>query len=148
MFWPFNKKQKRHDIIFQEIDRMCCESIGSDKGPVAAMTAIETTKYLEEKGAFSIDELLDIYERSRLSHRDIALSFIDGAASHLKNPFGMSQERLSFDQKKLLNENLMLLEAVIDAVMRKNPGKILPRNGRFAEAAEKAGMDKWTKRIE
>jgi len=70
---------------------------------------------------------------------DAAIALIDGLITSIKNIFKATKRENPFFGQ------MLMLEDVIDNYIRKSPPNFLPRNGRFAEQAEKVGLDKFFK---
>jgi hypothetical protein len=88
---------------------------------------------LSEEKALDVKAIFRTYRKSGLSIDDAALSFLDGTITTLKK---LAARRPSPESDRAIS----LMESVVDGVMFKRPGRILPRNGRFAKAAEAAGL--------
>jgi hypothetical protein len=77
------------------------------------------------------------YRKIGFSVDEAAISVIDGTVSALK-------EAAKRHDAEEAGRPIALLEALIDSAVRL-PTRILPRNGKFADAAEKSGFSKFFK---
>jgi hypothetical protein len=102
---------------------------------MAAFTTINMS--LASHSGLDLKAIFKQYRKIGFSVDDAAISLIDGTVSALK-------EASKRHDTKEAGRPIALLEALIDSAVRL-PTKLLPRNGKFANAAEKSGFAKFFK---
>ncbi len=90
----------------------------------------------DTKRGLLTSETFDLFRTEGLSDFDAALYLLDCALCSIKTIVDGS------DDAGIL-QIVKGLEETVDARMIREPGKYLPRNGRFAEAASQVGLDKF-----
>ena len=121
-----------------EVDALLLSTLGFDRGSECAhLFAIHLEREVDE-GNLS-KEILSRFMSNGLAPNDVGLTILDHHVTVLKE---LSRLRVGDDQlRSFIND----FETVIDHRMKTDPGKVLPRNGCFAEAADRVGLNKWFK---
>lgn len=129
--------------VLKRIEELCLDVLGKEDGGFAMGLFAMQTRYLVEQGKLDVSGVIAAYRRARQSIDESAISFIDGTITQLKQTRDINE--LDVDDRDSLSKGIMLLEKVIDKSMLKSGGKIgiLPRNGQFAQNAEKIGLSEF-----
>ncbi|MGE3622938.1 MAG: hypothetical protein AB7H77_03555 [Bdellovibrionales bacterium] len=129
--------------VLKRIEELCLDVLGKEDGGFAMGLFAMQTRYLVEQGNLDLSGVIAAYRRARQSIDESAISFIDGTITQLKQTRDINE--LEVDDRDSLSKGIMLLEKVIDKSMLKSGGKIgiLPRNGQFAQNAEKIGLSEF-----
>ena len=129
--------------VLKRIEELCLDVLGKEDGGFAMGLFAMQTRYLVEQGKLDVSGVIAAYRRARQSIDESAISFIDGTITQLKQTRDINE--LDVDDRDSLSKGIMLLENVIDKSMLKSGGKIgiLPRNGQFAQNAEKIGLSEF-----
>jgi hypothetical protein len=98
--------------------------------------AVIMTLEADAKRGLLTAETFELFQTQKLSDFDAALYLLDCALRSIKTVVEGT------DDAGIL-QIVKGLEEVIDARMIREPGKYLPRNGKFAEAASQVGLDKF-----
>lgn len=132
----FLRRKSYEDKAIDQVKVILIEALGEREGGTCH-GAFSAVMYQETvSGAFSPD-VIEFYKRSGLTHEEAALSMLDGCVTNLK-------AATEFEQGSgALAEVIKGMERTIDLVMRKRPSRVLPRNGKFAQGAEAAGLDRF-----
>ena len=135
----FIKNRIYETKILMRTEELCLRILGKDDGGYAMDIFTMAMKKLKHLG--NLSTLMSLYRRSGQSIDESALCLLDGAVTQIKQV--VREKQLSADITESLNKGTDFLEKVIDRIMYESPGKFLPRNGHFAQAAKQTGLDKF-----
>ncbi len=129
--------------VLLRIEELCLNILGKDDGEYAMALFAMQTRNLVEWGKLNMSAIMAEYRRSRHSIDEAAVLFIDGTVTQLKQT--RDGKDLLAEDIDSLNRGITLLEKVVDKAIFQSMGKIgiLPRNGKFAQSAEKHGLDQF-----
>ena len=117
------------------------QDLGKDDGQEAAEAFLAFTRRAMKAKELDFKPLISHLRKSNYTVRESAVVIIDGTISQIKEAEKMPH--LSQSEIDLMRNIVCSLEKVVDNFMRTSPGKFLPRNGRFAEAAQRSGFDRF-----
>ena len=135
------KTEEKKDYLgtaLAQIDELMLSTLGYDRGSECAHLFALHLEHQVADGHLS-KEVLMRFMANDLSPKDVGLSILDECVSALKAV--AAQREADSGALAFISD----FEKVIDQRMKTDPGRILPRNGHFAEAADAVGLDKWFK---
>ena len=125
----------------QRMQQLFVEPLGDQKGneTCAAMATIMRAD-LKQQG-MKVDALMKAYRKKGLSHDEAAISAIDGTVGSMRRmaqhmvAMRQSGRKVEADQERGLNNIIASCEKVLDGWAKAGHRRIVPRHGRFGEAA-------------
>lgn len=137
MFKLFKRRAFGNEVI-TGVEKLLVSTLGREKGGECAVVFAETNRHFIANGDLNLNKLWDRYMDAGIPVDDCSLMMLDGTVTTLKKfQIDGGPEEL----KGFIN----LMEQAIDHRMKTNPGRVLPRNGGFANAAKESGLDKFFK---
>ncbi len=136
----FRKDYKKQ--MFDSIIKLLDKNLERERAAEAKLVFVSFNRALIDAKIIDLDNIAQLFKKHGYSYDEAALAMIDTTITQMRvhisnNPNGEVNEQLE--------RAIADYEQVIDSVMERTPGRILPRNGQFAKLAEKYGMDKFFK---